>query len=263
LQNESSRTPTLPLREGILYGPVNSRRYGRSLGINLFPGTRKVCSFNCVYCHYGWTQGATVDAAATEKGLPDVETVAGTLEETLQTDLACDLITFSGNGEPTLHPQFPEMVDAVVRLRDRYRPESRVALLSNTSGLAREEVLRSIHKIDLPVFKLDAGTEALFRAINRPHPQITLERIVGWIKKTENPCLQTVIVDGTPSNVGAEALAAYCKHVAAIAPREVHLYSIDRPVPDTQIRLVLPERLKEIAATIATETGIPVRAFHV
>jgi wyosine [tRNA(Phe)-imidazoG37] synthetase (radical SAM superfamily) len=262
MRDEEPKNRLLPLHTGILYGPINSRRYGRSLGINLFPGSQKVCSFNCVYCHYGLTRDATIDAHEFETNLPEVREVARTLEDTLKTDLACDLITFSGNGEPTLHPQFPEIVSEVVRLRDRYRPGTPVALLSNATGLARERVRQSLADIDLPVFKLDGGTEPLFRAINRPHAQITLDMVVGWIGQTQNPCLQTVLVDGAPANTGAADLAAYCGQVAAIAPREVHLYSIDRPVPNTDIRLVPADRLKAIAATIETETGIPVRAFH-
>ncbi|MBC7262205.1 MAG: radical SAM protein, partial [Chloroflexi bacterium] len=125
----------LPLQVDILYGPVNSRRLGRSLGINLMPGAYKLCSFNCVYCHYGWTKEHTLDAGSFAQDLPPLQQVVERLEIAARSALDFDYLTFSGNGEPTLYPQFAELMDEVVRIRNTYRPEAKIALLSNATGL--------------------------------------------------------------------------------------------------------------------------------
>jgi wyosine [tRNA(Phe)-imidazoG37] synthetase (radical SAM superfamily) len=251
----------LQLQDGILYGPVNSRRYGRSLGINLMPATDKLCSFNCVYCHYGLTRRCTMNVGQYSSELPEFDDVAKALEEALQSSMELDLITFSGNGEPTLYPRFPELVDVIVDLRDRHRPDARTALLSNSTGLANEDVRNSIEKLDLPVFKLDAGNAGTFRAINRPARGIEYDGIVEILSSMDDIYIQTVFVDGKPSNRGPEELSEYIEKLKLVKPEEVHLYSIDRPVPNTKISLVSPERLKQIASQIEG-AGIAARAFY-
>ncbi|MEW5702806.1 MAG: radical SAM protein [Candidatus Zixiibacteriota bacterium] len=254
---------TLPLKQGIIYGPVNSRRYGRSLGINLMPCTGKLCSFNCVYCHYGWTKKHVLDAGRFASEMPAYEEVVRAVEQKVTSPVEFDLITFSGNGEPTLYPWFADLVGAVVRLRNRHRPTARVALLSNATGLKSDAVRRSITQIDLPVFKLDAGTAKSFNAINRPVRGIMWQGIVDQLTEmSDGICLQTVFLDGTPGNTTPDDLAAWQETIARIRPREVHIYSIDRPVPETRLRLVPPARLKQIARDTESKTGIPVRAFH-
>lgn len=251
----------LSLQQGILYGPVNSRRYGKSLGINLMPCDFKLCSFNCLYCHYGLTRKCTTDIAAHAGHLPSPGDVAAALEEALKSPVEIDLITFSGNGEPTLYPGFPELVDSVVDLRDRYRPDAKVALLSNSSGLERTEVRDCMARIDLPVLKLDAGTPETFAAINRPAKGIRFERIVERLCMLEDICIQTVLVYGSPSNATSAELSAYFELLRQIRPREVHIYSIDRPVPNRRISLVTPEQLEAIAERARRETGIEVKAY--
>ena len=142
----------LPLQSGILYGPVNSRRLGKSLGINLMPGSYKLCSFNCVYCHYGWTRKQGVDFKKYSTDLPTIDQVAESVAHALKSSLEFKFLTFSGNGEPTLYPQFATLVEEVVSLRNKYRPKVKIALLSNSTGLARENVLHSLVKIDFAVF---------------------------------------------------------------------------------------------------------------
>jgi len=250
------------MHEGILYGPVNSRRYGRSLGINLMPATDKLCSFNCVYCHYGLTRRCTLHAGKFASELPSADDVIAAVEQAMKSDLAFDLITFSGNGEPTLHPEFPEIVNAVVDLRNRYRPQVKVALLSNSTGLAREGVREVLGRIDLPVLKLDAGSARVFRSINRPARDVSFEEITYLLSNAGDIILQTVLVDGSPTNVTPLDLHAYFEQLVRIRPVEVHLYSIDRAVPESDIRLVSPERLHKIAVQAKTETGIEVKVFH-
>jgi wyosine [tRNA(Phe)-imidazoG37] synthetase (radical SAM superfamily) len=251
----------LPLKQGILYGPVNSRRYGRSLGINLLPVKNKLCSFNCVYCHYGLTKRCTMNARQYDSELPAYDDVVKALEEALQSSMELDLITFSGNGEPTLHPKFAELVEAVVELRDKYRPEAKVALLSNSTGLTYSDVFESIESIDLPVLKLDVGSERLFRVINRPARGIDFEQMVDKLSSLDDIYIQSVFVDGRLSNRGPKDLEDYVDRLMMIKPKEVHLYSIDRPSSDTRISLVLPDGLDHIVSEIKS-AGITARAFH-
>jgi wyosine [tRNA(Phe)-imidazoG37] synthetase (radical SAM superfamily) len=251
----------LPLKQGILYGPVNSRRYGKSLGINLMPVKNKLCSFNCVYCHYGLTRRCTMNSRQYDSELPLYDDVVKALEEALQSTVELDLITFSGNGEPTLHPQFAELVEAVVELRDKYRPEAKVALLSNSTGLTYSDVFESIESIDLPVLKLDVGSERLFRVINRPARGIDFEQMVDKLSSLDDIYIQSVFVDGRLSNRGPKELEDYVDRLMMIKPKEVHLYSIDRPSSDTRISLVLPDGLDHIVSEIKS-AGITARAFH-
>jgi len=252
----------LELKQGILYGPVNSRRYGKSLGINLMPADRKLCSFNCVYCHFGTTKRCTMNIDQYSDELPEPEEVIETLEKALQTDLEMDLITFSGNGEPTLYPEFADLVEAVAELRGKYRPDAKIALLSNSTGLIYEDVVESLDMIDLPILKLDAGNEDTFRAINRPTRSVKYEEIFEKLFSLDGIYLQTVFVDGEPSNVGRRDIRDYIERVGRIKPQEVHIYSIDRPVTNTNISLVSPDRLKRLAKKITAETGVPSRAFY-
>ena len=250
------------MHEGILYGPVNSRRYGLSLGINLMPVRDKLCSFNCVYCHYGLTSRCTLHAGHYASELPAADDVISAVQQAMKSDMVFDLITFSGNGEPTLHPDFPDLVDEVVDLRNRYRPQVKVALLSNSSGLMLERVREVLCRIDLPVLKLDAGSARVFRSINRPARDVSFEEITYLLSDAGDIILQTVLVDGAPSNITPLDLHSYFEQLVHIRPIEVHLYSIDRPVPESDIRLVPPDRLHQIAVQAKTETGVEVKVFH-
>nr|MBC7245542.1 radical SAM protein [Chloroflexota bacterium] len=252
----------LPLQVDILYGPVNSRRLGRSLGINLMPGAYKLCSFNCVYCHYGWTKVHTLDASQARQDLPLFDQVVERIAIAARSALDFDYLTFSGNGEPTLYPQFAELVDEVIHIRNIYRPGVKIALLSNATGLVRPEVRTSIPKIDFPLFKLDAGTEETFRVINRPAKGVDFAQIVEHLVSLEHINIQTTLIDGSPSNVEGRELYAYFQLLARIRPKEAHIYSIDRPVPHAQLVLVPPQRLEEIARWGEEETGVRIRAFY-
>ena len=251
----------LALQQDVIYGPLRSRRYGISLGLNLMPCSYKLCSFDCVYCHYGRTGTRALDLTPHREDLPHPEYVIGAMERALQRVGRLDLITFSGNGESTLHPEFAALVDEVVALRDRYQPDARVALLSNSTGLLRAEVRRALARIDLPVLKLDAGTERTFGAVNRPARAVHFDEIVDFLAAQPDIIVQTVMIAGAPANTGAAELAAYYALLARIRPREVHLYSIDRPVPDARIALVPPGRLKAIAQEGQRRTGVPIKAY--
>jgi wyosine [tRNA(Phe)-imidazoG37] synthetase (radical SAM superfamily) len=252
----------LPLQRGILYGPINSRRLGKSLGINLMPGNYKLCSFNCAYCHYGQTEKHRLELSPCLGDLPPMDEVVKAVEGAAKSSIEFDFMTFSGNGEPTLYPMFAELVDEVKRIRNRYRPEVKIALLSNSTGLIHKTVRDSIPKIDVPVFKLDAGIEKKFRLINHPARGVRFAEMINFLSSLEDFLIQSVLIEGTPSNVTEKDLAAYFQKISQIKPKEVHVYSIDRPVPDARIALVPPKRLEEIALQGQKETGIRIRPFY-
>jgi wyosine [tRNA(Phe)-imidazoG37] synthetase (radical SAM superfamily) len=249
----------LGLQQGIIYGPVNSRRLGRSLGINLLPARYKLCSFDCVYCHYGRTAVPAMTAA--EEHFPGVATVLAEVEKALRGPADFDYLTFSGNGEATLHPRFPEIVSGVRRLRDALRPGVRLAILSNSTTVHLPHIRAALARIDAPIMKLDAGDAPTLERINRPAPGVTLEQMVEGLKQVPGLVIQSVLVDGLVSNARGEALEAWLEAVAEVRPTRVQIYSTDRPVADAGVETVPPEALRRIAEDARSRTGIAVEAF--
>jgi wyosine [tRNA(Phe)-imidazoG37] synthetase (radical SAM superfamily) len=215
-----------------------------------------------VYCHYGWTRRQAVDFSTYRGDLPAIDEVVKAVAHALKSSLEFTFLTFSGNGEPTLYPQFVELVEEVISLRNQYRPEVRVALLSNSTGLVRQNILHCLAKIDFAVLKLDAGTTEKFKAVNRPAKEVDFSKILESLCSAHGFYVQTVLVEGSPSNVGKEDLKAYFQKISLIQPQEVHIYSIDRPVPNRDISLVPKERLEKIADCGKKETGIEFKPFY-
>lgn len=249
----------LRLQRGIIYGPVNSRRLGRSLGINLLPTRYKLCSFDCVYCHYGRTAVKTMAAAA--EHFPDEAAVLAEVEKALAGSEDFDYLTFSGNGEATLHPRFPAIVSGVRRLRDALRPAVRLAILSNSTTAHLPHVREALTGIDVPIMKLDAGDARTLECINRPAPGVTLEQIVAGLGQVPGLVIQSVLVDGLVTNVRGEAFEAWLATVAELRPARVQIYSTDRPVADAGVERVPPEALQRIADEARTRTGLTFEAY--
>lgn len=250
----------LELQRDVIYGPVNSRRLGRSLGINLLPASRKVCTFDCIYCQYG--RAEAVITAGTDTGFPSVQTVLDKVEEAIRRQQTPpDYLTFSGNGEPTLHPQFPEIVAEILRLRDRVCPDARVALLSNSSRVHRPEIREAIAQLDDPIMKLDAGDPATLAQISRPAAGVTLERIVEGLAELPHLVVQSMIISGQAQNCEGEAHEAWLATLARVSPDEVQIYSADRVVAESGVRRVSKEDLARLAHHAQEETGVPVRAY--
>jgi wyosine [tRNA(Phe)-imidazoG37] synthetase (radical SAM superfamily) len=249
----------LPLETAIIYGPLFSRRLGRSLGVNLLPFDRKVCSFDCVYCHYGSTTVKTLVPSGVP--FPSADTVLKTIETALRRYPHVDALTFSGNGEPTLHPHFPAIVAETRRLRDDIAPNVKLALFSNATTAHLPHIQESLHDFDLPILKLDAGDPATLARINRPAPGVTLDTILEGLKATPNLIVQSVLIDGDVSNSKGEAFEAWVAALDAIRPANVQIYSTDYPVPDADVERVLPYVLKRIAAEVTERTGLRVEAF--
>jgi wyosine [tRNA(Phe)-imidazoG37] synthetase (radical SAM superfamily) len=243
-----------PLKCGIVYGPINSKRLGRSLGINLLPPDKKVCSFDCVYCHYGRTLSAPFELAEPA----DVESE---LRKVLSGKPQIDFITFAGNGEPTVHPGFLEIVKRVKKVRDEMVPQVRIALLTNSSMLKRPDIAEACKLIDSPICKLDAGDEETFRRINRPIARTHLEDVVSGIKATPNATIQTIIVEGVSANTGEDHVGNIINAISKAQPVFVQVYSIDFPFPEGSIEPAANEKLERIAAMVKEKTGIDSKAY--
>ncbi len=251
----------IPLQSGIAYGPVNSRRLGWSLGLNTLPTKHKLCSFNCVYCQYGWTDVCTIDITDRVNGFPAPNDFGRALESALQENDEINNITFSGNGEPTLHPQFEELVDVAKRLRDEYFPKARIGILSNSSTVGLENVFSALGKLDFRIMKLDFGTLETFSSINRPCTEISYETILTGLQSLENITLQTMFVNGKISNIGKHQINAWIKKVGKIKPMNLQIYSLYRPTADPSLHEVSGVELREIATQTEEATGVPVEVI--
>ncbi|HEY83153.1 MAG TPA: radical SAM protein [Dehalococcoidia bacterium] len=255
--------PAIALQSGIIYGPVRSRRLGWSLGLNISPTTYKLCSFNCVYCQYGWTKVWTMDASTQLGDLPTPEEFEQALLEALRKnrDHEINNITFSGNGEPTLHPQFEELVSIARRLKERYLPSAGLGVLSNSSTVSLERVRRALGKLDFKIMKLDAGDPETFAKINRACPGVDYQIVIKGLKSLAGVTLQTMFIDGSPSNSGEREVLKWQERVGEIKPIKAQIYSLHRPSAASSLREVPAERLEEIAARTEAITGIRVEAI--
>lgn len=238
----------------LIFGPVRSRRLGVSLGINLLPVSRKMCTFDCIYCECGFTPDDQDEPAA----LPTRSEVAEVLEEKLikmkTAGKTPDSITFAGNGEPTIHPAFPGIVDDTLKLRNLHFPDAEVTVLSNASTLHKPEIFDALSRIDNNILKLDAGLEATFQKINKPRsPQLTLDSIVQNLRRfRQKVIIQTLFVRGKIDgekidNTKPAELHAWLGHIRQIQPRYVMLYPIARATPTHGLEVVGKEELYKIA----------------
>ncbi|MEO0096565.1 MAG: radical SAM protein [candidate division WOR-3 bacterium] len=247
----------ISLKNNIIYGPVNSKRLGRSLGINILSTMEKICSFNCIYCQYGITKN--------RKGsFISVEEVEEALYNFFANPVRIDYLTFSGNGEPTLHPEFEKIVKKVKNIRDKYAPAVPIALLSNSSNI-NSLPYETLKMIDIKIFKLDSGNEELFLKINRPVGNISLKEIVHGLKKVSQKfpiTIQTIFISfGDENNYDKEALKDYLLRIKEIKPAFIQIYSCDRPVAQNNVNLISNEKLKELEKVINKKTKTLVRAY--
>lgn len=258
-------TNTIPLQTGIIYGPIRSRRLGASLGINLLPADYKLCSFNCLYCQYGWTSKPTLALDGHLRNLPRPGDVSSTLEAYLQRAAKrkgrIDAITFSGNGEPTLHPDLAEIVGAARALRDRYLPRAKLAILSNSSTVGRAEVRSALDMLDLKLMKFDAGTEDMIRRLNAPSPPFYLGEVVAGLKTLKDVILQSMFVQGRVSNTDPDSLEYWLEKVREIRPTLVQVYTLDRTPAEKRLWKVNLPTLQWIAGQVRWRAGVPAEVF--
>jgi wyosine [tRNA(Phe)-imidazoG37] synthetase (radical SAM superfamily) len=247
------------LFDSIVYGPIRSRRLGVSLGVNLMPTTAKLCTFDCVYCECGWNQPVS------HPQLPTREQVKAALESQLSTlDVQPDVITFSGNGEPTLHPDFLGIIQDTCALRDQYCPNAKVSVLSNSTQLGRKDVVEALLLCDNRILKLDSAIDTTMQLIDKPVNQhLTVAQIVQWLSLFEgNFTLQTCFLRGeyegrVIDNTTREELDAWYQAVNILQPKQVMIYVIDRATPLQTLSKVPADEMEAIAAPLR-EKGIDV-----
>jgi wyosine [tRNA(Phe)-imidazoG37] synthetase (radical SAM superfamily) len=238
----------------IIFGPVKSRRLGVSLGINLMPTDMKVCSFDCIYCECGWTPKSYPEKAV----LPTRTEVKQKLEETLdrmaREKQLPDVITFAGNGEPTLHPGFPEIIADTIKLRNKIAPKAKVAVLSNATQIFNNKVFNALLLADDNIQKLDSGFENTIRIMDCPVGNFNLAKTVSQLEKFNGKVIiQTMFLKGSFKgqsfdNTTEEEVVAWLKLISRINPSQVMIYTIDRDTPASGLEKIKISQLQEIAA---------------
>ena len=243
----------------IVYGPIYSRRLGVSLGVNLMPTDAKLCSFDCVYCECGWNQPVL------HPQLPTRQQVREALNSQLSTlNSQLDVITFSGNGEPTMHPDFLGIIQDTCALRDQYCPNAKVSVLSNSTQLGRVEVVQALKLCDNRILKLDSAIDATMRLIDKPvNPHLTVAQVMEWLQQFDGDfTLQTCFLRGdyhgqVIDNTTPEELAAWYQAVEILHPKQVMIYVIDRATPLQTLEKIPAEQMQAIAKPLL-DKGIDV-----
>lgn len=255
------------LWESIAFGPIHSRRLGSSLGINVSPTDVKICSFDCIYCECGWTLEKDITATHFVSADIVIQAIEQKLQKCREDNTHIDSITFSGNGEPTLHPQFGEIIDRLIVIRDKYYPHAEITCLSNATKLQNADVRAALLKIDNPMLKLDAGLPELYTLINRPTIPVTMADTVEGLRAFHgNFIMQSMFlkgeIDGVEfDNTSEENVSAWLKVLEEVKPRKVELYSLDRETPAKQLVKVYKDDLEKIAARVRA-LGIKAQVFE-
>lgn len=241
------------LFDQVIFGPVRSRRLGSSLGINLLSPTAKICNFDCIYCECGWTDIEGIKDKFVDRNELQKQLIQK-LSNLAETSHNIDYITFAGNGEPTLHPRFEQIVDDVIALRDRWIPKAKIAVLSNATTLRKLSVLKALNKIDKRILKLDAGTDETFQLVDNPLGKMSLDKVFNDLKSFPNKdfTIQTMFlkgkINGQPvDNTKEEEVQAWIDKLIEIKPKEVMLYTIDRDTPVDSLEKVPKKELEVIA----------------
>ncbi len=235
----------------IAYGPIHSRRLGTSLGVELMPLEHKLCTFNCVYCECGWNEPVH------HPQLPTREQVRAALEARLKEGLDLDVITFSGNGEPTLHPDFLGIIQDTCALRDQYCPKAKVSVLSNSTQLGRPDVVQALRLCDNRILKLDAGTDTMMRQIDLPvNENLTVAQIIEWLQQFDGDfTLQTCFLRGRHNgvildNTSTFELSSWYAAVEKLHPKQIMSYVIDRKTPEENLSKISRKEMEAIAAPL-------------
>ena len=242
------------IREEVVFGPIFSRRLGSSLGINLLPEKGKICTFDCIYCECGWNKDGRNDTQ-----LPSAEKVRKALETKLQqcqnAGVPIDSITFSGDGEPTINPEFPQIIDDTIALRDKYYPNSKITVLSNATMVHKPEVFAALRKVDNPTMKIDAPTNELIEEINHPVPGYDIHRVVEALKQFNGDfIIQTMFLKSKDFDSSSpEVLNGWMDIVRLLKPREIMVYTIDRPTPEEGLQKFTVEEMSALVKPLLSE----------
>ena len=242
------------MREDTVFGPISSRRLGNSLGINLLPRNGKLCNFDCIYCECGWNKDGTGDRV-----LPTASDVRTALESKLrgclQEGTPIDSITFSGDGEPTLNPDFPQIINDTIALRNEFYPKAKVSVLSNATTLSRKPVFEALCKVDNPILKLDAPTPELAARINKPVGDYKIENVIGGMLRFDgNFVMQTMFLRGPGFDTSSpEVLMPWMEIVRRVHPREIMVYTIDRPTPALGLHKFTEAEMRKLVQPLTEE----------
>lgn len=252
------------LFESLIVGPIHSRRLGSSLGINLMPERGKICTFDCVYCECGWNKDHDQD-----KVRPNAKQVEQALkqkaEELHKANIRVDSITFSGNGEPTVHPEFAKIVDITLSIRDKYLKDAKVSVLSNASMIGKKEIRQALMKVDNPILKIDSTDESIVSAVNRPTPSYSLKQTIQNLKKFNgNFILQTIFFKGRVDDIttgktvdidltNKKLTEDWQNLVRELKPRQIMMYTLDRDTPAKGLKKATMEEMAEIAKPLVKD----------
>lgn len=242
------------LREEVVFGPIKSRRLGWSLGINLLPTKGKICNFDCIYCECGWNADGRDDTK-----LPSAAEVRSALETKLADILLkgtrVDSITFSGDGEPTLNPDFARIIDDTIALRDIYCPQAKVSVLTNATKLLSDSFFGALRKVDAPILKLDAPTDELARKINGALPSFRVDDVVKGMKRFEGDfILQTMFLRSDDfDSLEPQMLAKWMDIVRELRPRLIMAYTIARPTPQSGLSAYSAAQIREALKPLEDE----------
>ena len=233
------------IREETVFGPIFSRRLGSSLGINLLPVNGKICTFDCIYCECGWNKDGRNDTRL-PKAAEVREALENKLKQLVKDGTPVDSITFSGDGESTINPDFPRIIDDTLALRDKYYPSAKVSVLSNATQVHRPEIFDALRKVDNPIMKIDATTNELVEKINHPAPGYDVNRAVEALKQFNGDfILQTMFLKSKDFDSSSpEVLNGWMDIVRLLKPREVMAYTIDRPTPEEGLQKFTVEEMR-------------------
>lgn len=254
------------LFDEIVFGPVKSRRFGVSLGMNLLPVDFKYCTFNCIYCECGWTYKKNSEKIKLPSRAEVFDALDIRLKSLKEKEIVPDHITFAGNGEPTIHPEFSGIVDDTILLRDRYFPETQITVLSNASLIHKPKVFEALNKVDNNVLKLDSAIDETFRLINQPAPTLKLTTIIENMKRFEgNQIVQTLFIRGkfdgkVVDNTTDREVNAWLDVIREIHPKSVMIYPIERETAAEGLVKVPASDLESIAVRVK-KAGIPVKVY--
>ncbi len=251
------------LFDEIVFGPVRSRRLGISLGINLLPTNHKLCNFNCLYCECGWSN----EKIENLNTLPSLKLFYQKLEDSLSemylANKKLDAITFAGNGEPTLHPEFDKIIDATIELRQKYFPDTKITVLSNATLIANERIFNALQKVEQSVLKLDSAILETIKLLNSPPENYALDNLIdNFLRFKGNFVLQTMFIKGEYNgqkfdNTSELEVSKWIEIVNIIRPKLVMIYTIARDTPAKNIIKIQEEMLERIAEKVR-EIGIAV-----
>lgn len=244
------------LFDEIIFGPVNSRRLGKSLGVNLLPLDRKICNFDCIYCECGWSSHSAIQ----KSHFPTAQMVETALRQKLETMLAennlPNTITFAGNGEPTMHPEFNSIIDSTIQLRNQFCPESKIAVLSNATLISRKNIAQTLAKIDLNILKLDSAINQTINHINKPKIPFSVDKLIdNLLEFKKKITLQTLFFSGEFNNQFVDnttdrEVDALLEVYNLVQPELVMIYTIARDTPAQNLQKATAAKLDEIAKKI-------------